>query len=546
MGHPGLYSLLEAAEFLGVSEMVVKDFIDCGDLATVGSRKEHIRLVDLNKFLGEEPASLQNQERPVDFSGKQRSNVPCSILIEDISEEEWETMKREEHKPYFDEQKQRWCIALSLGKDENGRRKRKIISGKSQMEVWESYKEYIQQHSREVALVCSDTPIVREGIAAGLRIASYEPEQDVTVRECFPEFLRTVRRRVKDRTYGDYLNASKYILEHLGDKRMYEINRSVLEKFFDELAQDKYAKGKETEPTHYYGQSKINKVYDLVRRFTKYYSDAGRGSQLLKMDFAANIEKPKTKAGHKERTTAYTKEDIQKILQAVKSDKMVYCWVSILLATGCRPSEALALQWGDIDFTGKTVSITKALGKSADFKDGELKRSSAYRAVIKELKNERPGQAIGYQHRKLPLEDNILEAIRVWRFQAEHDAVYMDKKRRNGTEEMIFTGRNGNLRIFDDYAQRYKRLLKKAGLDPSKNNLYRFRHTMCIDLFRRGVDAKTIQMVMGDNSMNVVMDKYANLQQEDVLSKADCLSGRTREILEAGKQEANSPLVEQV
>ena len=46
---------------------------------------------------------------------------------------------------------------------------------------------------------------------------------------------------------------------------------------------------------------------------------------------------------------------------------------------------------------------------------------------------------------------------------------------------------------------------------------------MCIDLFRRGVDAKTIQMVMGDNSMNVVMDKYANLQQEDVLSKADCL-----------------------
>ena len=138
MGHPGLYSLLEAAEFLGVSEMVVKDFIDCGDLATVGSRKEHIRLVDLNKFLGEEPASLQNQERPVDFSGKQRSNVPCSILIEDISEEEWETMKREEHKPYFDTQKQRWCIALSLGKDENGRRKRKIISGKSHMEVWES------------------------------------------------------------------------------------------------------------------------------------------------------------------------------------------------------------------------------------------------------------------------------------------------------------------------------------------------------------------------------------------------------------------------
>ena len=36
MGHPSLYSLLEAAEFLGVSEMVVKDFIDCGDLERVG------------------------------------------------------------------------------------------------------------------------------------------------------------------------------------------------------------------------------------------------------------------------------------------------------------------------------------------------------------------------------------------------------------------------------------------------------------------------------------------------------------------------------
>lgn len=89
-----LYTLEKAAKILGVREMDVRDLIDCGDLLAIGSKKQFIRPGDLHKLLGLEPASLQNEERLVDFSGKQRSNVPHSILVEDISEKEWNFMKK--------------------------------------------------------------------------------------------------------------------------------------------------------------------------------------------------------------------------------------------------------------------------------------------------------------------------------------------------------------------------------------------------------------------------------------------------------------------
>ncbi len=48
-----LYTLDEVAILLEVSLIQVQDFIWHGDLKTVGSRREHIRYVDIVEFVGE-------------------------------------------------------------------------------------------------------------------------------------------------------------------------------------------------------------------------------------------------------------------------------------------------------------------------------------------------------------------------------------------------------------------------------------------------------------------------------------------------------------
>ena len=93
--------------------------------------------------------------------------------------------------------------------------------------------------------------------------------------------------------------------------------------------------------------------------------------------------------------------------------------------------------------------------------------------------------------------------------------------------------------IYEDYTQRYKRLLQKSGLSGSEMNPYRFRHTVCTDLFRRKVDIKTVQMIMGDNTADMILKVYANIQKEDMLLVSEELSCRMVDIVEKGQTVAN-------
>ena len=70
-------------------------------------------------------------------------------------------------------------------------------------------------------------------------------------------------------------------------------------------------------------------------------------------------------------------------------------------------------------------------------------------------------------------------------------------------------------------------------------NMYRFRHTVCTDLLRRGIDLKTVQMIMGDNTPDVILSVYANIGKQDVLMASSELSQRMVDIVEKGQTLAN-------
>jgi len=533
-----LLSIEEVAEIAGVDPATIADLIDCGDLCAVGSKKNLVRLCDLSKFLGEKPL-----EGPVDFLGKQRYLSTHSILIEDISEMEWNDMEKngkKEHKPYFDQQKQRWCIALSLGKNAEGKRIRKVISGETQADLWDTYREFISQQ-KEVAPVAQDTQLVKDGIAEQLGIATYRPDQDVLFSDCYAKFLRGLESTIVNRTYGGYVSTSKYIVEKLGHLKMYELNREVIQKFLNDLREDRYCKGKEKPTYHYYSQTKINNVFDLLHRFIIEYSNDETRTALLPKDYMAGMKKPRTKALRAEEETPYTVEEIGKILDAVKDDKMIYCWVFLMAELGCRPSEALALQFSDVNFEMGTIHISKTLGKEADFDPVTHKRTSKFRPIIKDLKNDNGKKhRDNFQIRTLKVSQQTLEVIRTLQKEIGHNKRLSGLKREHGTEDFLFTGRNGELGIYEDYTQRYKRLLKKSGLSGSEMNPYRFRHTVCTDLFRVMKEyIKTVQMMMGDNTADMVLKVYANIQKEDVLLASKGLSGRMANIVGKGQTVAN-------
>jgi integrase len=57
---------------------------------------------------------------------------------------------------------------------------------------------------------------------------------------------------------------------------------------------------------------------------------------------------------------AWSQQEAQEFIEAIRGDPLEALWV-LMLTSGLRRGEALALQWDDIDFDASTVSISKAL-----------------------------------------------------------------------------------------------------------------------------------------------------------------------------------------
>ena len=101
------------------------------------------------------------------------------------------------------------------------------------------------------------------------------------------------------------------------------------------------------------------------------------------------------------------------------------------------------------------------------------------------------------------------------------------------TTQQVFTSSAGALWKYKDYNQKYKRLLKKAGLSLEGFNPYRFRHTFCTYLVENDVHVKYIQMLMGDSTLETVMNTYANVEKEKAYQQGFITSKRIQNIAEA-------------
>lgn len=77
-----------------------------------------------------------------------------------------------------------------------------------------------------------------------------------------------------------------------------------------------------------------------------------------------------------------------------------------------------------------------------------------------------------------------------------------------------------------------QRLLKKRGLNVSVYTPYRFRHNCCTRLLPLKMDLKTVQRTMGDNTSDMILRVYANLDESDVLNGSQAYAEALDETLD--------------
>lgn len=163
--------------------------------------------------------------------------------------------------------------------------------------------------------------------------------------------------------------------------------------------------------------------------------------------------------------------------------------IHLFYGTGLRPAEIYALQWKDIDFNFKTISVNKALNFSRRGKT-EVGLPKTNKSI-----------------RTIPLPDFVLVSLSAYGDSCKHSpTLYLF-----GSENGLYANRSG----YDDQFYRAINALGLKGVTP-----YSFRHNFCTMCYNGGIDLKTTQYLMGHADTRMILEVYTHLDKKNAVMAA--------------------------
>jgi integrase len=196
--------------------------------------------------------------------------------------------------------------------------------------------------------------------------------------------------------------------------------------------------------------------------------------------------------------TALTLEEATAVLHAARGLRNEARW-TVALALGLRQSEALALQWKDIDLLNGTLAVRRTLhrvkGKGLVYEPPKTARS------LRTLALPIPLVRALYEHKIRQTGERMLAADE-WQ-----------------DEDLVFAQPNG--RPIDKKADydAWRSLLKSAGVRHVR--LHDGRHTAATLLLSEGVHPRVVMELLGHSHMRTTMDIYSHVMPALAREAAD-------------------------
>lgn len=171
--------------------------------------------------------------------------------------------------------------------------------------------------------------------------------------------------------------------------------------------------------------------------------------------------------------------------------RLGYAYI-LILNTGLRRGELLALQWGDIDFSKKQLNVNKT-----------VTRRLIDNSTIEVIEEPKTRTSI----RTIPLNSKALDAL-------------THLKELNGNSEWVVASKKGNRVVIPVFFDSLKNIQRKNNLP--EFSPHALRHTFATRLYENGIRVDIISKLMGHSSVKMTYD-YIHTSNEvlhEYMSKA--------------------------
>ena len=300
--------------------------------------------------------------------------------------------------------------------------------------------------------------------------------------------------------YCDYL---KRINQAIGHIKLKDLQPLHLNAFYKNLGEDGVnMKAKRDENGNIIGNGKLSSktIVEHHRAISKILSTAVKWN-LINDNVARRADPPRIEGKD---IDYLNEEDIKALIKALWQEPIQYqTMVMILVYTGMRRGELFGLEWKDIDFDNKTLSIV---------------RTSQY-IGCKRIITKEPKMKSGY--RTLTISDTLIKQLkryRTWqnmqRLRIGADWVDYDR---------LFTQWNGEPMYPDTLTKWFKFFLERHNL--RHVTLHSVRHSNATLLIAEGTNIRTVSNRLGHAQTSTTLNIYTHALDSKDKQAAETLDG---------------------
>jgi len=319
-------------------------------------------------------------------------------------------------------------------------------------------------------------------------------KQEITFGEYILEWLKKLKTSVEQTTYNSYedaittrlINYKKYDLSNV---LLCELTDTMFQNYLDALAQD-------------YSLNSIKKTWSLIKKCVL-YGEIRKDIPALHLKELIKVPSESNVAHKRKEISVPTVEEVEFIYKECKhldsNDNMWYgnaAYVIILIMyTGMRISEALALKWSNINIKDNiyTIDINSSLAKIRSIdKNG----NNIYTHSIKATKSSK-------SKRSIPLPDRAIEAI-----------CFFEKFKKNNDDFVCVTSNHTHYQR-RNVERTLERIIKNSDCRDKNYTLHSLRHGYGSILLSKGVDIKIVSELLGHEDISFTYNVYIKAFEQD-------------------------------